>query len=114
MVTLNLNSAVWAKDDSNSDSKNTFRHTEMINGKVNTQTNDNGNTETNDYGNDQSGGDGNIQSSDNGPFQSNTQSGGDVNNQANAHGSSDCDSECQKTLVNVMGMLKNLMKPTLP
>ena len=122
MVTLNLNSAVWAKDYYSSDSKNTFRDSEMINGKVNTktndngntQTNDNGNTETNDYGNDQSGGDGNIQSSDNGPFQSNIQSGGDVNNQANAHGSSDCDSECQKTLVNVMGMLKNLMKPTLP
>ena len=46
IVTLNLNSAVWAKDYYNTDSKNTFRHSEMINGKVNTMTNDNGNTQT--------------------------------------------------------------------
>lgn len=118
MVTLNLNSAVWAKDDSSTDSKNTFRHTEMINGKVNTQTNDNGNiqtndngnTQTNDNGNTQSSDNGNIQSSDNGPFQSNTQSGSDGNNQDNAHGSSDCDSECQKTLDIMKNMLDNPLK----
>jgi hypothetical protein len=94
VVTLNLNSAVWAKDYYSSDSKNTFRDSEMINGKVNTKTNDYGNTQTNDYGNDQSGGDGNYQT--------------------NTDGSSDCDSECGKTLDNTMGMLNNLIKPTLP
>ena len=61
IVTLNLNSAVWAKDDSNTDSKNTFRHTEMINGKV--KTNDNGNIQSSDNGNIQSSDNGNIQSS---------------------------------------------------
>ena len=102
IVTLNLNSAVWAKDYYSSDSKNTFRHSEMINGKVNTKTNDNGNTQTNDNGN--------TQTNDYG----NDQSGGDGNYQTNTDGSSDCDSECRKTLDNTMGMLNNLIKPTLP
>ena len=104
IVTLNLNSAVWAKDYYSSDSKNTFRDSEMINGKVNTKTNDNGNTQTNDNGN--------TQTNDNGKYQS----GGDGNYQTNSDGSSDCDSnpQCQKTLDNAMGMLNNLIKPTLP
>ena len=110
IVTLNLNSAVWAKDYYSSDSKNTFRHSEMINGKVNTKTNDNGNTQTNDNGNTQTNDNGNTQTNDYG----NDQSGSDGNYQTNTHGSSDCDSECRKTLDNTMGMLNNLIKPTLP
>ena len=110
IVTLNLNSAVWAKDYYSSDSKNTFRDSEMINGKVNTKTNDNGNTQTNDYGNTQTNDNGNTQTNDYG----NDQSGGDGNYQTNTDGSSDCDSECGKTLDNTMGMLNNLIKPTLP
>ena len=96
IVTLNLNSAVWAKDYYSSDSKNTFRDSEMINGKVNTKTNDNGNTQTNDNGNYQSGADGN--------YQTNTQR------------SNNCDPElqCLKNLDNAMGMLNDLLKPTLP
>jgi hypothetical protein len=126
IVTLNLNSAVWAKDYYSSDSKNTFRDSEMINGKVNTQTNDNGNTQTNDYGNTQTNDYGNTQTNDNGNTQTNDygntqtndygndQSGGDGNYQTNTDGSSGCDSECRKTLDNTMGMLDNLIKPTLP
>ena len=60
----------------------------MINGKVNTKTNDNGNTKTNDNGN----------------YQTNTQR------------SNNCDPElqCLKNLDNAMGMLNDLLKPTLP
>ena len=36
------------------------------------------------------------------------------NYQTNTDGSSDCDSECRKTLDNTMGMLNNLIKPTIP
>ena len=57
------------------------------------KTNDNGNTQTNDK---------------------EYQSGGDGNYQTNTDGSSNCDSECRKTLDNTMGMLNNLIKPTLP
>ena len=86
MVTLNLNSAVWAKDDSGSDSQYNYRHSEIINGKENTKSNDNGNIQSNDNGN--------IQTSYN--------------------GTSNCDSQCQKDLDNAMGTLNNLIKPTLP
>ena len=110
IVTLNLSSAVWAKDYYSSDSKNTFRDSEMINGKVITKTNDNGNTQTNDNGNTQTNDNGNDQTNDYG----NDQSGGDGNYQTNTDGSSDCDSECRKTLDNTIGMLNNLIKPTLP
>ena len=104
IVTLNLNSAVWAKDYYSSDSKNTFRDSEMINGKVNTKTNDNGNTQTNDNGN--------TQTNDNGNYQS----GADGNYQTNTQRSNNCDPElqCLKNLDNAMGMLNDLLKPTLP
>ena len=95
IVTLNLNSAVWAKDYYSSDSKNTFRDSEMINGKVNTKTNDNGNTKTNDNGNTKTNDNGNIQS-DSGNFQ--------INN----NGSNNCDSICQKTIDDAMDMMDNL------
>ena len=80
MVTLNLNSAVWAKDDYKTDS-NSFGMSDSTNRDINTKTNDNGNIQT-----------------------------------SNNDGSSNCDShpQCQKTLDNAMGMLNNLMKPTLP
>ena len=98
IVTLNLNSAVWAKDYYSFNSKNSFRDFEMINGKVNTKTNDNGNTQTNDNGNTKTNDNGNIQS-DSGNFQTNN------------NGSNNCDSKCRKTLDNAMDMLNNLIKP---
>jgi hypothetical protein len=81
MVTLNLNSAVWAKDDSKINSKESFKISENTNNRdINTQSN-------------------------------NTQ----ANNNENINTGSNCDSpQCQKTLDNAMGMLNNLMKPTLP
>jgi hypothetical protein len=69
IITLNLNSALWAKDDQKSDSEKTSIKSENINGKEN--------NEINDYGNDQSDADGNYQK-----YQTNTGS------------SSDCDSAC--------------------
>jgi len=80
IVTLNLNSTVWAKGDYKTDS-NSFGMSDSTNRDINTKTNDNGNIET-----------------------------------SNNDGSSNCDSnpQCQKTLDNAMGMLNNLMKPTLP
>jgi hypothetical protein len=104
IVTLNLNSAVWAKDYHNTDSKNTFRHSEMINGKVNTMTNDKGNTQTNDNGNTQTNDNGNTQTNDNG------------NTQTSNLRSFNCDPEpeCRKTFNNVMDMLGNLPKATTP
>mgnify|MGYP003575085298 CR=1 FL=1 len=100
IVTLNLNSAVWAKSESTSDSKSNFRYSEMINGKDNTKTNDNGNTQSNDNGNTQSNDNGNTQSNDNGNMQT----------------SNNCDSkiECQKILDNAMGMLQSFTESTFP
>jgi hypothetical protein len=96
MVTLNLNSAVWAKDGYKTDLK-TFRHSEMINGKVNTDTNGNGNAQSSDNGNIQT-------SSDNG------------NIQTSSDRSFNCkpEPECRKTFNDAMGMLNSLIKPTLP
>ena len=51
IVTLTLNSAVWAKSASRSDSQSNFRYSESINEKDNTKTNDNGNIQSNDMGN---------------------------------------------------------------
>ena len=48
MVTLNLNSAVWAKDDSKINSKDSFKISENTNRDINTQTNDDRNTQTSD------------------------------------------------------------------
>ena len=97
IVTMNLNSAVWAKDDYKTDSKDTFKMSEMTNGKVNTNTNDNGNQ------NFQSGGEGNYQ----------------TNRQTNTHGLCDngkCpnDPKDSKDLGNVMDMLPKPLKPNLP
>ena len=83
IVTLNLNSAAWAKDDHKTDSEKTFRMSENINGKENNKIND--------YGNDQSDADGTYQK-----YQTNTGS------------SSNCDSECQKYLDNIMGTVVDL------
>ena len=95
IVTLNLNSSVWAKDDDKINSNDSFRMFDIIDGKENTQTNDNGNTQTNDNGNTQTNDNGNTQS-DSGNFQ--------INN----HGSNNCDSQCQKTLDDAMDMMDNL------
>ena len=95
IVTLNLNSSVWAKDDDKINSNDSFRMFDIIDGKENTQTNDNGNTQTNDNGNTQTNDNGNTQS-DRGNFQ--------INN----HGSNNCDSQCQKTLDDAMDMMDNL------
>ena len=80
IVTLNLNSAVWAKDDSKINSKDSFKISENTNRDINTQTNDDGNTET------------------------------------STQRSNNCDPEpqCHKNLDNAMGMLNDLIKPTLP
>ena len=104
IVTLNLNSAVWAKDDDKINSNDSFRMFDIIDGKENTQTNDNGNTQTNDNGN--------TQTNDNGNYQS----GADGNYQTNTQRSNNCDPElqCLKNLDNAMGMLNDLLKPTLP
>ena len=59
IVTLNLNSSVWAKDDDKINSNDSFRMFDIIDGKENTQTNDNGNTQTNDNGNTQTNDNGN-------------------------------------------------------
>ena len=61
---------------------------DIIDGKENTQTNDNGNTQTNDNGN--------TQTNDSGNFQ--------INN----NGFSNCDSICQKTIDDAMDMMDNL------
>ena len=80
MVTLNLNLAVWAKDDNKINSKDSFRISENTNRDINTQSN---NAQT--------------------------------NNNENINTGPNCDSpQCKKTLDNAMGMLNNLMKPTLP
>ena len=83
LVTLNLNSAAWSKDDHKTDSKKTFRMSENINGKEK--------NEINDYGNDQSDADETYQK-----YQTKTGS------------STDCDSECQKYLKNIMGTMVDL------
>ena len=95
IVTLNLNSSVWAKDDDKINSNDSFRMFDIIDGKENTQTNDNGNTQTNDNGNTQTNDNGNIQS-DSGNFQ--------INN----NGFNNCDSICQKTIDDAMDMMDNL------
>ena len=95
IVTLNLNSSVWAKDDDKINSNDSFRMFDIIDGKENTQTNDNGNTKTNDNGNTKTNDNGNIQS-DSGNFQ--------INN----NGSNNCDSICQKTIDDAMDMMDNL------
>ena len=46
IVTLNLNSAVWAKDDYKTDSKNSFGMSENTNRNINTKIPDNGNIQT--------------------------------------------------------------------
>ena len=79
IVTLNLNSAVWAKDDNKINSKDNFRMFDIIDGKENTQTNDNGNTQTDS-----------------------------TNLKINNKGSHSCDSECQKTIDDAMDMIDNL------
>jgi hypothetical protein len=80
LVTLNLNSAAWAKDDHKTDSEKTFRISKNINGKEN--------NEINDYGNDQSDADETYQ----------TKTGS----------SSDCDSGCQRYIENLMGTMVDL------
>ena len=95
IVTLNLNSSVWAKDDDKINSNDSFRMFDIIDGKENTQTNDKGNTQTNDKGNTQTNDNGNTQS-DSGNFQI-------YNN-----GSKNCDSKCQKTIDDAMDMMHNL------
>ena len=111
IVTLNLNSSVWAKDDDKINSNDSFRMFDIIDGKENTQTNDNGNTQTNDNGNTQTNDNGNTQTNDNGNTQTNdngnTQSHRG-NFQINNHGSNNCDSQCQKTLDDAMDMMDNL------
>jgi hypothetical protein len=84
IITLNLNSPVWAKDSSRSDSQSNIRYSETIDGNDNTKTNDNGNTQSNDNGN--------MQTSNN----------------------CDSKIECQKILDNAMGMLQSFIEPTFP
>ena len=103
IVTLNLNSSVWAKDDDKINSNDSFRMFDIIDGKENTQTNDNGNTQTNDNGNTQTNDNGNTQTNDNGNTQSDS-----GNFQINNNGSNNCDSTCQKTIDDAMDMMDNL------
>ena len=103
IVTLNLNSSVWAKDDDKINSNDSFRMFDIIDGKENTQPNDNGNTQTNDNGNTQTNDNGNTQTNDNGNIRSDS-----GNFQINNHGSNNCDSQCQKTLDDAMHMIDNL------
>ena len=102
IVTLNLNSAAWAKDDDKINSNDSFRMFDIIDGKENTQTNDNGNTQTNDNGNTQTNDNGNTQTNDNGNTQSDS-----GNFQINNNGLSNCDSICQKTIDDAMDMMDN-------
>jgi hypothetical protein len=132
IVTLNLNSAVWAKDGDkiNSDS---FRMFDITDGNVNTQANFNGNTPANTQANfngntpanTQANGNGNTpantQANGNGNTPANTQANGNgntpANTQANGNGNfqtdsgnyqitntglGSCDSICQKKVVDAM------------
>ena len=90
MVTLNLNSAVWAKDDYKTDSKSSYQtYLNMTNGDVKSQTNDNGDSQTNDN---------------------------DPKLIDNPDASNNCDanSQCGKTIGNVMGTLNNLINASIP
>ena len=119
IVTLNLNSFVWAKDDDKINSNDSFRMFDIIDGKQNTQTNDNGNTKTNDNGNTQTNDNGNTKTNDNGNTQTNdngnTQTNDNGNTQSdrgniqiNNNGSDNCDSQCQKTIDDAMNMMDGL------
>jgi hypothetical protein len=128
IVTVNLNSAVWAKDYSSHTSKHSYKSTEMINGKVNTmtddngniKTNDNGNTKTNDNGNIKTNDNGNTKSNDNGNIQSNSQSNDNGNIKTNDNQQSQTsdetsfscqpEPECGKSLSNILGMVGNPLK----
>ena len=96
IVTLNLNSAVWAKDGDkiNSDS---FRMFDITDGNVNTQANFNGNTPANTQANFNGNTPANTQANGNGNFQ--TDSG---NYQITNTGLGSCDSICQKKVVDAM------------
>ena len=108
IVTLNLNSSVWAKDDDKINFNDSFRMFDIIDGKENTKTNDNGNTQTNDNGNTQTNDNGNTQTNDNGNTQTNdngntqTDSG---NFQIDNNGINNCDSKCQKSIDDAMNTM---------
>ncbi len=111
IVTLNLNSSVWAKDDDKINSNDSFRMFDIIDGKENTQTSDNGNTQTSDNGNTQTNDNGNTQTNDNGNTQTNDNGNIQSDNgnfQINNNGLSNCDSICQKTIDDAMDMMDNL------
>jgi hypothetical protein len=86
MVTMNLNSAVWAKDDYRTDSKSSFSMSEMTNGDVKSQTNDNGDSQTNSQ----------------------------INRNPDASNNCDANSQCGKTIGNVMGTLNNIINASIP
>jgi len=108
IVTLNLNSAVWAKDGDkiNSDS---FRMFDITDGNVNTQANGNGNTPANTQANFNGNTPANTQANFNGNTPANTQANGNGNFQTDSGnyqitntGLGSCDSICQKKVVDAM------------
>jgi hypothetical protein len=127
IITLNLNSSVWAKDDDKINSNDSFRMFDIIDGKENTQTNDKGNTQTNDKENTQTNDKGNTQTNDKGNTQTNDKGNTQTNDKGNTqtndngntqsdsgnfqiynNGSKNCDSKCQKTIDDAMDMMHNL------
>ena len=91
MVTLNLNSAVGAKDDSRTDSKSSFRHSEQNNVGPGSQTN-----------REQANGDGD------------TQTNSQTNRNPDASNNCDANSQCGETIRNEMGTLNNLINASIP
>ena len=86
MVTLNLNSAVAVQDDHKSTSKSSYTISEQTNGDVKSQTNDNGDSQTNSQ----------------------------TNRNPDASNNCDANSQCGKTIGNVMGTLNNIINASIP
>jgi len=102
IVTLNFNSAVWAKggDKINSDS---FRMFDITGGNAKTQANNNGNTPANTQANGNGNTPANTQVNDNGNIQ--TDSG---NYQITSNGVRSCDSTCQKKIDDALNKIHDL------
>ena len=86
MVTLNLNSAVAVQDDHKSTSKSSYTISEQTNGDVKSQTNDNGDSQTNSQ----------------------------TNRNPDSSNNCDANSQCGKTIGNVMGTLNNIINASIP
>jgi hypothetical protein len=114
IVTLNLNSAVWAKDGDkiNSDS---FRMFDITGGNAKTQANNNGNTPANTQANNNGNTPANTQANGNGNTPANTQvnDNGNIqtdsgNYQITSNGVRSCDSTCQKKIDDALNKIHDL------